>query len=240
MQTTCFKSSHVRFVQQWTCGACWVGMVLLGMGGCREQPTTVQGKVTLDGKPLVMGKDMRGTVVFQPTAASGTTLSGLIDAKGHYQLSSGGSKSVAPSVYWVTVSATELVPATAGGPPTGRSLTPPHYASPTDSGFRIEVAPGVNEINLPLVSDPPAADAGEPATADPTESVESANSSEPKENAESRESVDSPVSLESTKNADTTAEASAVPANADVAAPGTPVANDPAPAPASDASPTTK
>ena len=122
--------------------------------GCRETPTTVQGQVTLDGKPLTIGKGMRGTVIFQPTNASGTTLSGLIDAHGRYELAAGGSVSVTPSNYWVTVSAMEIVPPSADQPQaSGRLVTPAKYASATDSGFRIEVLPGTNEINLPLMSE---------------------------------------------------------------------------------------
>lgn len=125
----------------------------LTIAGCREEPTTVKGLVTLDGKPLTMREGMRGTVVFQPTVASGATLSGLIDASGHYQLASGGSAAVRPSVYWATVSATELVPPTDDRPSTGKLVTPAKYASATESGFRIEVLPGENEVNLPLASD---------------------------------------------------------------------------------------
>ncbi len=121
--------------------------------GCREAPTTVTGLVTLDGKPLAVGDGMRGSVVFQPTASGGVTLTGLIDKTGHYELSSGGSGTVAPSVYLVTVSATELIPATDDRPTSGKLLTPTKYASAMDSGFRIEVVSGKNEVNLPLVSD---------------------------------------------------------------------------------------
>lgn len=121
--------------------------------GCRESPTTVRGLVTLDGKPLAIGREMRGSVVFQPTAAGGVMHTGVIDSTGHYELSSGGSGTVTPSVYWVTVSATKLVAATDDQPTTGRLLTPSRYASPMDSGFRVEVVPGENEVNLPLMSD---------------------------------------------------------------------------------------
>jgi hypothetical protein len=145
--------------------------------GCRETPTTVKGLVTLDGKPLAIGKGMRGSVVFQPTISSGNMLTGLIDKTGHYQLSSGGNMTVTPNVYWVTVSATELVPATEERPASGKLVTPAKYASATDSGFRIEVAPGENEVNLPLLSEaePPAAvEQGEAETADETKADDAA------------------------------------------------------------------
>lgn len=122
--------------------------------GCREQPTTVEGVVTLDGRPLAIEKGMRGSVVFQSAASEGATLTGLIDAKGHYELASGGSVVVPPRAYWVTVSAMEFVPASEDHPqPSGRLITPAKYASATDSGFRIEVQPGPNKVNLAMTSD---------------------------------------------------------------------------------------
>ncbi len=122
--------------------------------GCQEKSTTVKGLVTLDGKPLAMHPGMRGTVVFQPTVAKGTTLNGVIDSHGRYELATGSSVAVTPSVYWVTVSAVEIVPPSDERPLTsGRRVTPAKYASATDSGFRIEVLPGENEVILEMTSD---------------------------------------------------------------------------------------
>jgi hypothetical protein len=110
--------------------------------------------VTLDGRPLAMEKGMRGSVVFQPAASEGATLTGLIDAKGHYELASGGNVVVPPRAYWVTVSAMELVPASEDQPQSsGRLITPAKYASATDSGFRIEVQPGPNKVDLAMTSE---------------------------------------------------------------------------------------
>ena len=152
--------------------------------GCREQPTTVEGQVTLDGQPLAIEKGMRGSVVFQPAASEGATLTGLIDAKGHYKLASGGSVVVPARAYWVTVSAMEFVPASEDHPqPSGRLITPAKYASATDSGFRIEVQPGPNKVNLAMTSDvdsPEGADA-EPAAekASPATSSQSSHDQPP-------------------------------------------------------------
>jgi len=122
--------------------------------GCGEQRTTVKGLVTLDGKPLEIHKGMRGTVVFQPTAADGNTLNGMIDGQGRYELAVGSNLAVTPSAYWVTVSALELVPASEERPQaSGRRITPAKYASATDSGFRVEVKPGENQVDLALKSD---------------------------------------------------------------------------------------
>lgn len=155
---------------------CVLGAAVLLTVGCRETPTTVKGQVTLNGKPLSIVKGMRGTVVFQPTVANGTTLSGLIDSSGHYELATGGSHTVIPSSYWVTVSAMEIVPPSAAQPQSsGRLVTPAKYASATDSGFRIEVLPGANEVNLPLVSE---AESSTVVEADPEPKVGEAESAD--------------------------------------------------------------
>lgn len=125
------------------------------LAGCRENPATVKGLVTIDGEPLLITEGMRGSVVFEPTTASGNTLTGQIDKTGHYELFSGGSATVSPNVYLVSISATKLVPATDDRPSSGKLVTPAKYASATDSGFRVEVVPGKNEVNLPLFSDLP-------------------------------------------------------------------------------------
>jgi hypothetical protein len=122
--------------------------------GCQEPTTTVHGLVTLNGKPLEMREGMRGTVVFQPASRQGATLNGVIDTQGRYELSEGSRLGVTPSVYWVTVSASHLVPAQDGkAPVSGRRITPAKYASATDSGFRVEVVPGPNQVDLALISD---------------------------------------------------------------------------------------
>jgi len=125
------------------------------LAGCRENPATVNGLVTIDGEPLLITEGMRGSVVFEPTTATGNTLTGQIDKTGHYELFSGASVTVSPNLYLVSVSATKLVPATKDRPTSGKLVTPAKYASAIDSGFRVEVVPGKNEVNLPLVSDPP-------------------------------------------------------------------------------------
>lgn len=136
----------------WRC--CVLLAFLLMVTGCRETPTTVEGTVTLDGIPLAMHKGMRGTVVFLPINDEGTTLSGLIDADGRYALAAGGSTSVPPRTYWVTVSAMEIVPPSEAHPQSSaRPISPAKYASATDSGIRVEVRPGPNNVNLAMTSE---------------------------------------------------------------------------------------
>lgn len=164
--------------------------VLLVAAGCRETPTTVQGLVTLDGRPLSMHHGMRGTVVFQPTTSDGRTLSGTIDEQGHYKLSSGSSNVVTSSVYWATVSAMEIVPPSDEHPqPTGRRITPAKYASAADSGFRIEVRPGENVVDLALVSDRISTEPGTPADATPAPTTGNVESAQP---AGSRDTTPAP------------------------------------------------
>jgi len=121
--------------------------------GCREAPTTVSGSVTLDGKRLAMREGMRGTVVFQP-AQGGPVLNGIIGAEGTYRMAAGSSNSVQPGNYVVTVSAVEFIPPTETNPqPSSKRITPAKFASAAESGLRVTVAPGANDINLALVSD---------------------------------------------------------------------------------------
>jgi hypothetical protein len=140
------------------------------LAGCQQQPTTVKGTVTLDGQPLAITKGMRGTVVFQPRGAEGTTLNGMINSSGNYELSTGASLAVNPGAYWVAVSAVEIIPASAEHPePRGRRITPANYASATDSGFRVELGPGENVVDLDMRSDaksPEKIDAATPETPD--------------------------------------------------------------------------
>jgi hypothetical protein len=147
------QESNLRSVRSYPYALILAAFALVSLG-CREQPTTVEGLVTLDGQPLAIEKGKRGSVVFQPAASEGATLTGLIDAKGHYELASGGSVVVPPRAYWVTVSAMEFVPASEDHPQSsGRLITPAKYASATDSGFRIEVQPGPNKVDLAMTSD---------------------------------------------------------------------------------------
>jgi hypothetical protein len=133
-----------------------LGAGILAIAGCYAEPATVTGLVTLDGEPLAIRDGMRGTVVFQPTAAGGHSLIGNIDAAGRYELAAGSSSVVTPSVYWVAVSAVQIVPGSdKHATPTGKRITPGKYASATDSGFRVEVVPGPNEVDLSLTSDEP-------------------------------------------------------------------------------------
>src|SRR5262245_59216763 len=120
--------------------------------GCQEQPTTVTGKVTLDGKPLAIGSDARGTVIFQPAGGQGSMATGLLDPTGHFQLATGASTEIAPGKYQVAVSVARLLPPSEQAEQGAERVTPARYASTSDSGLAAEVAPGENRVSFDLVS----------------------------------------------------------------------------------------
>jgi hypothetical protein len=123
-----------------------------GCGGSKE--ATVSGKVTLDGSPITTG-----TIVFIPSAA-GTQAYGAIEQSGSYELFTGQQRGLKPGDYVATVVAREKPPTNVtelGGPaPPGKAITPRWYAAKETSGLNFTIAPGANEINLELTSQPPA------------------------------------------------------------------------------------
>lgn len=125
---------------------------LLLLTGCREQPTTVSGIVTLDGRPLNVSSNSRGTVVFQPDGGHGTMATGLLDSTGHFTLATGSSSDIARGKYYVTVSVSELLPKTDGEEQGATLITPAKYASAQDSGLAAEVKPGDNKLKFDLAS----------------------------------------------------------------------------------------
>src|SRR3954447_18046331 len=130
-----------------------VSLLLLVVGGCQERPTTVSGTVTLDGKPLTIASDARGTVVFNPDGGRGTVATGLLDARGHFDLATGSSNVVAPGAYYVTVSVAQLLPKSDQGEQGSQLVTPSKYASARESGLAATVAPGENHLSFNLQSD---------------------------------------------------------------------------------------
>jgi hypothetical protein len=128
-----------------------VCLLLSASIGCGGKPSSVTGRVTLDGAPLP-----RGTVTFHPTEHGGLAY-GTIDPDGAYELKTGGQQGLTPGEYDVTVVATEPTPANlpAGAtPPIGKRITPERYARPETTDLRAKVEPGANEIDLPLRSKP--------------------------------------------------------------------------------------
>jgi hypothetical protein len=127
-------------------------LLLVVISGCQERPTTVAGAVTLDGRPLTVPADARGTVVFQPDGGHGTMATGLLDSTGHFNLATGSSSEVARGKYFVTVSVAQLLPKAENGEQGAKLITPEKYASPRESGLEIDVKPGENQVTFDLVS----------------------------------------------------------------------------------------
>jgi hypothetical protein len=126
--------------------------LLLVVGGCQQRLTTASGTVTLDGRPLAVPSDARGTVVFQPDGGRGTMAVGLLDSAGHFDLATGSSKEVAPGRYYVTVSVVQLLPNSGETEQGTQIITPAKYASASESGLQADVMPGTNQFSFDLVS----------------------------------------------------------------------------------------
>jgi hypothetical protein len=146
--------------------------VLIVMAGCQPKPGTVAGVVTLDGKPISLTSDSRGTVVFQPTGGKGTMATGLLDPAGRFELGTGAMHEVAPGKYQVAISIVELLPATDHAEQAGKRVTPAKYASAIDSGLQAEVVPGLNEFKFDLDSAEADATPSPPAAAAPPSAAE--------------------------------------------------------------------
>ena len=131
-------------------------LVLLALSatlGCGDGLASVSGVVQLDGQPIAGGPRMYGTVTFYPESGSGVPAVGLIDEQGRYELRSGSREGVEPGAYLVGIAVKKItMPSTPEGMPKPTLITPPKYASVTESGFREEVKPGNNTFDFALVS----------------------------------------------------------------------------------------
>jgi hypothetical protein len=109
--------------------------------------------VTLDGRPLAVGSDARGTVTFHPANGQGTMSIGLIDSTGHFNLATGGSRIVAPGKYDVSVSVVRLLPKVEDAEQGTELVTPSKYVTAHNSGLQAEVTPATeNQLSFNLVS----------------------------------------------------------------------------------------
>jgi hypothetical protein len=138
-------------------------LLVIACSGCGPTTSTVSGRVTMDGKPLAITDDARGTVVFHPAGGQGATATGLLDRTGNFFLSVGASSNIVPGRYQVAVSVVELVPAADGGEPRGQRVTPAKYSSAIDSGLQADVALGENRFTFDLSSAEDQAAAASPA-----------------------------------------------------------------------------
>jgi hypothetical protein len=143
-------------------------VMLLFAEGCHQNPTTVSGTVTLDGRPMSIASDARGTVVFQPVGGQGTMLTSLLDPSGHFKLATGASSNVAPGKYQVAISVVELLPKSEKVEQGARLITPAKYASTSNSGLEADVVPGENRLSFKLDSKADEEDSGETDSTPPS------------------------------------------------------------------------
>ncbi len=136
---------------------CGIAFALLAFTlGCGEKMATISGIVELDGKPMSLADNVRGTVMFQPASRQGATLNGTIEYAGKFELLAGTESQVRPGVYIATVSAAEVLPSKQdSAQPEGRRITPDKYASSSESGLRVVIKPGKNHVVLELKSEQP-------------------------------------------------------------------------------------
>jgi hypothetical protein len=161
--------------------ACFVFSMFVG---CQERPTTVSGTVTLDGRPLAVGSDTRGTVTFHPANGHGTMAIGLIDSTGHFDLATGGSRAVAPGKYDVSVSVVRLLPKVEDVEQGTELVTPAKYVTAHNSGLQAEVTAATeNQLSFDLDSN------ADDESEDPSE--QPAGTAPDNENQPTTESVES-------------------------------------------------
>jgi hypothetical protein len=135
----------------WLVAAC--GFVFVaGCGGTYD--ASVEGVVTLDGKPLPLGM-----VTFHPSSP-GPPAYAIISEDGSYAVNTGRETGLPSGEYHVSVIANEppaiAQTASGGAPPLGKPITPAWYRMKETSGLQYKVEPGSNEINIELTSQPPA------------------------------------------------------------------------------------
>lgn len=111
--------------------------------------------MTLDGQP-VGGPDKYGTVTFSRESGGGAPAVGIIDESGHYTVKTGAQDGIEPGTYLVSVSVKRITkPASRDSMPQATLITPAKYASVKESGFRNDVKPGRNAIDIALSSKGP-------------------------------------------------------------------------------------
>jgi hypothetical protein len=129
----------------------WICLLLLSGCGANGGFAPVNGRVLLDGKPVE-----NAAVLFEPETG-GMPATGVTNSNGEFSLSTTGhGPGAAIGKHGVSVSKQvvaqpnrkveegEIVPM--------KHETPEKYASPSTSGFSIEVKPGMAAVELQLTS----------------------------------------------------------------------------------------
>lgn len=120
-----------------------IAALALIAAGCGGPGATVEGVVTLDGRPLPGAR-----ISFHPNSP-GPVAYGVALADGSYRLKTGAQQSgLEPGGYRATVFAMDVVEGEeqVAGP----LLTPAAYGDPAKTSLRCQVSPGPNKIPLDL------------------------------------------------------------------------------------------
>jgi hypothetical protein len=132
-----------------------LSVATLFVGGCGNGLANVSGAVTLDGQ-AISGADKYGIITFYRESGGGAPAVGIMDQTGHYSLKTGASDGIEPGVYNIAVAVKKVTPAAQRDAlPTAKLFTPEKYTSSQQSGFRSEVKPGRNTVDLALSSKGP-------------------------------------------------------------------------------------
>jgi uncharacterized protein YceK len=122
------------------------------LSGCGNGLASVSGTVTLDGQ-TAGGTDRYGTVSFYRESGGGAPAIGIIDESGHYVLKTGSQDGIEPGTYLVGVAIKKVTPpASPGGLPQAKLISPAKYASVVQSGLKEVVKTGRNSIDFSLSS----------------------------------------------------------------------------------------
>jgi hypothetical protein len=128
-------------------------LIAISVAGCGGGMSSVEGTVTLDGKPVEGGPQMYGTVTFVPESGGGAPSVGIIGSGGKYSVATGSQAGMKPGNYLVGIAIKKIHPPTDGSSMSRpEMISPPKYASVSNSGFRAEVGQGSNEFDFALES----------------------------------------------------------------------------------------
>ena len=121
-------------------------ILIVTLGGCGGDLVSVEGEVTIDGKPLD-----KGNISFHPVAG-GPVGNGTIQSDGSFTIRTGTEAGLAPGEYRVTVVATGEAPQpTPQNPePLPQLLVPARYGKPETSGLEYTVPPPDGKLKIEL------------------------------------------------------------------------------------------
>ena len=131
-----------------------IGGLALALVGCAAGPVPVEGKVTMNGKPVA-----GATVVFIPEGG-GPEAGAQADEEGNFRLTGTKTEGITPGEYRVTVSKKEWPPGTPPPDPTKmtfasvlrmRETLPPKYTVQDKTPLRVTVPRGgIKDVHLAL------------------------------------------------------------------------------------------